>query len=89
MSLSITFHRAASAEFIEASAWYETKRLGLALEFSASEKFEVSQCVGAAGHERPLSGSVKQERSLKLNYCDDDCNASTHFLPTRLDRNEL
>ncbi len=27
MSLPITFHRAASAEFIEASVWYESKRL--------------------------------------------------------------
>ena len=35
MSLPVTFHRAASAEFIEASAWYETKRVGLALEFIA------------------------------------------------------
>ena len=25
MSLSVTFNRAASAEFIEASMWYETK----------------------------------------------------------------
>lgn len=35
MSLPITFHRAAGAAFIEASAWYEGKRLGLALEFMA------------------------------------------------------
>ncbi|MBI5890495.1 MAG: hypothetical protein HZB47_07440 [Nitrosomonadales bacterium] len=35
MSLPVTFHRAASAEFIEAGAWYETKRIGLALEFMA------------------------------------------------------
>ena len=41
MSLSITFHRAASAEFIEASAWYESKRLGLGLEFIA----EIDRCV--------------------------------------------
>lgn len=41
MSLPITFHRAASAEFIEANAWYESKRLGLALEFMA----EIHRCV--------------------------------------------
>ena len=35
MSLPIAFHRAASAEVIEASAWYESKRAGLALEFMA------------------------------------------------------
>lgn len=38
MSLPVTFHRAASAEFIEASAWYETKRVGLALEFMAEDE---------------------------------------------------
>ena len=41
MSRSITFHRAASAEFIEASVWYENKRLGLAREFMA----EIDRCV--------------------------------------------
>ena len=44
MSLPVTFHRAASAEFIEASAWYETKRSGLALEFIA----EIDRCVSLA-----------------------------------------
>lgn len=41
MSLPVSFHRAASTEFIEASAWYESKRLGLALEFMA----EIDRCV--------------------------------------------
>jgi len=49
MSLPVTFHRAASAEFIEASAWYETKRFGLALEFMA----EIDRCVSLAS-ERPF-----------------------------------
>ena len=44
MSLPVTFHRAAGAEFIEASAWYETKRVGLALEFIA----EIDRCVTLA-----------------------------------------
>ena len=44
MNLPVTFHRAASAEFIEASAWYETKRVGLALEFMA----EIDRCVSLA-----------------------------------------
>ena len=44
MSLPVTFHRAASAEFIEASAWYESKRLGLALEFLN----EIDRCVSLA-----------------------------------------
>ena len=35
MSLPVAFHRAASAEFIEASVWYESKRFGLVIEFMA------------------------------------------------------
>jgi plasmid stabilization system protein ParE len=56
MSLSITFHRAASAEIIEASTWYESKRLGLALEFMA----EIDRCVSLAS-EHPLQYAVVRE----------------------------
>ena len=56
MSLSVAFHRAASAEFIEASAWYESKRLGLALEFLA----EIDRCVSRAS-EHPLQFAVVRE----------------------------
>jgi plasmid stabilization system protein ParE len=56
MSLPIAFHRAASAEFIEASAWYETKRLGLALEFMA----EIDRCVSLVS-EHPLQFAVVRE----------------------------
>ena len=56
MSLPITFHRAASAEFIEASTWYESKRLGLALEFMA----EIERCVLWAS-EHPLQFAVVRE----------------------------
>lgn len=35
MTLPVTFHRAASAEFTEASIWYESKRPSLSLEFIA------------------------------------------------------
>ncbi|MDP4028419.1 MAG: type II toxin-antitoxin system RelE/ParE family toxin [Gallionella sp.] len=56
MSLPITFHRAASAEFIEASAWYENKRVGLALEFMA----EIDRCVSLAS-EHPLQFAVVRE----------------------------
>ncbi|OGT34168.1 MAG: hypothetical protein A2W28_02535 [Gammaproteobacteria bacterium RBG_16_51_14] len=53
MSLPIAFHRAVSAEFIEASAWYESKRLGLALEFMT----EIERCVLLAS-EHPLQFAV-------------------------------
>ena len=49
MSLPVTFRRAASAEFIEASAWYESKRVGLALVFMA----EIDRCLSLAS-EHPL-----------------------------------
>jgi plasmid stabilization system protein ParE len=53
MSLPVSFHRAARAEFIEASAWYESKRVGLALEFMA----EIDRCVTLAS-EYPLQFPV-------------------------------
>jgi toxin ParE1/3/4 len=56
MSLPVTFHRAASAEFIEASAWYETKRIGLALEFMA----EIDRCVSLAS-KQPLQFAVVRD----------------------------
>ncbi len=53
MTLSVTFHRAAMAEFIDASAWYEDKQLGLALEFMA----EIERCVMLAA-EHPLQYAI-------------------------------
>lgn len=53
MSLLVTFQRAASAEFNEASTWYESKRLGLGLEFIT----EIDRCVSLAS-EHPLQFSV-------------------------------
>jgi plasmid stabilization system protein ParE len=50
MSLSVTFRRAARAEFIEAAAWYETQRPGLGVEFIT----EIERCVDAAA-ERPTT----------------------------------
>ncbi|MBT9612948.1 MAG: type II toxin-antitoxin system RelE/ParE family toxin [Burkholderiales bacterium] len=47
------FHRATSAEFIEATAWYESKRSGLALEFMT----EIDRCVSLAS-EQPLQFAV-------------------------------
>jgi hypothetical protein len=44
MKLPVTFHRAASAEFIEASVWYENKQAGLARGFIS----EIDRCVSLA-----------------------------------------
>jgi len=61
MSRRITFHRAASTEFIEASVWYETKRLGLALEFIA----EIDRCVSLAS-ENPFQFAVVRENIRRV-----------------------
>ena len=53
MILPVTFHRAASAEFSEASTWYESKRRGLALEFIT----EIDRCVSLAS-EHPLRFAI-------------------------------
>jgi plasmid stabilization system protein ParE len=53
MNLSVTFRRAARAEFIEAAAWYESQRRGLGVEFIA----EIQRCVDAAA-ERPMTYAV-------------------------------
>ena len=61
MSLAVTFHRAASAEFVEASVWYESKRFGLAHEFMA----EIDRCVSLAS-EHPLQFAVVRERIRRV-----------------------
>jgi len=53
MTLAITFHRAATAEFIEASMWYEDKQVGLAIEFMS----EIERCVSLAS-EHPFQYAV-------------------------------
>ncbi len=65
MSLPVTFHRAASADFIDASAWYETRRIGLALEFIA----EIERCVSLVA-ENPLKFAVVREdvRRIVANH---------------------
>lgn len=56
MSLPVVFYRAASAEFMEASAWYEGKRVGLGLEFIA----EIDRCISLVS-KNPLQFSVVRE----------------------------
>ncbi len=53
MSLPVAFHRAASAEFAEAGAWYEHKREGLGNAFIA----EIERCAEVAA-ENPLSCAI-------------------------------
>lgn len=66
MSLVIAFHRAASAEFIAASAWYENKRQGLARAFMA----EIDHCVLQAA-EQPLQYAIVHQdirRAVVRNF---------------------
>jgi hypothetical protein len=60
MNLSVTFRRAARAEFIEAAAWYESQRPGLGVEFIA----EIERCVDAAA-ERPTTYAGVKLASLR------------------------
>jgi plasmid stabilization system protein ParE len=53
MNLPVAFRRAANAEFIDACAWYESKRAGLALEFIG----ELDRCVTLAA-KQPLQFAV-------------------------------
>jgi len=75
MILPIAFHRAASAEFIEATSWYDSKRLGLGLEFIA----EIERCISLASI-NPLQFAIVKEgiRRVVANrfpysvyFCDD------------------
>jgi toxin ParE1/3/4 len=52
VNIPVTFHRAASAELIEATAWYGSKRVDLAREFIA----EIDRCLSlAAKHPRQFA----------------------------------
>lgn len=64
MKLPVTFHRAASAEFIEASVWYENKQAGLARQFIS----EIDRCVSLAS-ESPYQFSIvhKDIRRIVVN----------------------
>lgn len=65
MSLAVTCHRAASAEFIDASVWYETKRVGLALELMD----EVDRCVSLASkHPRQFAVIRADIRRVVANH---------------------
>jgi toxin ParE1/3/4 len=44
MSLEVGFRAEARAEFVEAAAWYEARRLGLGAEFIA----EIERCIASA-----------------------------------------
>jgi plasmid stabilization system protein ParE len=61
MTLHIAFHRAASAEFIEATAWYDSKRLGLGLEFID----EIERCISLASID-PLQFVIVKENVRRV-----------------------
>ena len=64
MKRSITFHRAASVEFSEATAWYESRRIGLGKEFIA----EIEQlCVAASEHPLQFAVAHKDIRRVVAN----------------------
>lgn len=54
MSLSVTFHRAAHEEFIEAAAWYEAQHANLGIEFID----EIERCVVLAAEQPQIYAVV-------------------------------
>ena len=54
MTLPVTFRRAARAEFIEATAWYEAQCLNLGVEFIA----EIQRCVALIAEQPKLYAVV-------------------------------
>lgn len=46
MNRTVAFLRVAREEFVDASAWYESKRLGLGIEFIA----EIERCISSASN---------------------------------------
>lgn len=54
MSLPVTFHRAARAEFIEAAAWYDAQRSSLGVEFIT----EIERCIALAAEQPQLYAVV-------------------------------
>lgn len=57
MSLEVTFHRAAKAELIEASSWYDNKQYGLAAEFI----LEIERCITFASNYATECALVKSD----------------------------
>jgi plasmid stabilization system protein ParE len=62
MTLSVTFRRAARAELIDATGWYEAQRPNLGAEFVA----EVDRCMAIAV-ERPTSYPVVHANTRRIS----------------------
>ena len=65
MRLDVAFLHAARAEFIDASAWYESRRSGLGREFIA----EIDRCVARAA-EQPLQFAASVARKKRSVFRD-------------------
>ncbi len=57
MNLNVVFHKAAQAELVEGSTWYESKQRGLAAEFVA----EIERCVTLASARPTQFAIVRQD----------------------------
>ncbi|MBF0275127.1 MAG: type II toxin-antitoxin system RelE/ParE family toxin [Nitrospinae bacterium] len=69
MRFPIVFRRAAKAEFYEACEWYESKRLGLSLDFI----FEIDYCLSLVSqnpHQYPfIHKDVRKVVVKRFPYC--------------------
>jgi plasmid stabilization system protein ParE len=68
MSLEIGFRAEAHAEFVEAAAWYEARRLGLGAEFIA----EIERCIAGAAQKPEqypvVHGSLRRIVARRFPY---------------------
>jgi toxin ParE1/3/4 len=69
MRLAVSFLRAASAELVEASEWYEGKQRGLGFEFMT----EIEHCISQAA-ENPLQfnivhADIRRVVARRFPYC--------------------
>lgn len=63
MTLAVTFHRAARAEFLRAAARYESQRSGLGVEFIS----EVERCIALAAKQPQLCAIIhKNTRRMTM-----------------------
>lgn len=69
MSLKVSFHRAANAELVEASVWYEGRRPGLAVEFMSEIEHCISQAASNPHQFAIVHSDIRRAVAHRFPYC--------------------
>lgn len=69
MSLKVSFLRAANAELVEASAWYEGRRPGLAFEFMSEIEHCISQAASNPHQFAFVHSDIHRAIARRFPYC--------------------